>query len=313
MRAPRDFLSLDDLEADELLGLFGRAAELKEARASGQTAHTLAGRVLGMIFEKASTRTRVSFEVAMFELGGHAVYLPAEGSQLARGESIADTARVLAGYCHGLVMRTFAQARAVELAHHSPVPVINGLTDLRHPCQVASDLFTVYESRGDVRDARFAWIGDGNNMANSWITAAGLLGLDLRLACPPGHEPDREILERAEARIAAQGRGRLALLVDPVGGPVSAATGADVISTDVWASMGQEDQAEARERAFAGYRVDRDLLAHAAPDAVVLHCLPAHRGQEISAEVIDDPRSAVWRQAENRLHMQKALLEVFLG
>jgi ornithine carbamoyltransferase len=259
-----------------------------------------------MVFEKASTRTRVSFEVGVFELGGHAVYLSPSGTQIARGEPMADTARVLGGYCHGIVIRTFGQDRAAELATWAPVPVINGLTDLVHPCQLVADLFTVAERLGDAVGPRYAWVGDGNNMANSWINAAGLLGLELSLACPPGFTPDAAILAAARERVAKAGRGRVELVTEPA----AAVAGADVVSTDVWASMGQEDEAAARRRAFAGYCVDEALMAQARPGAIALHCLPAHRGEEISAGVIDGPQSAVWQQAENRLHVQKAILEL---
>jgi len=246
----------------------------------------------------------------MFELGGHAVYLSQQGSQIARGEPIQDTARVLGGYCHGIVIRTFGQHRAETLARWSPVPVINGLTDRLHPCQLLADLFTVRERRGDdLASLCYAWIGDGNNMAHSWINAATILGLELRLACPPGFEPDRDVLDNARAAMAATGRGDISLTTEPT----EAARGADVISTDVWASMGQESEAEDRKAAFATYTVDTPMLGQAATDAIVLHCLPAHRGEEIAAEVIDGPQSAVWDQAENRLHVQKAALELFLG
>jgi ornithine carbamoyltransferase len=305
----RDFLSLYDVSPSEMEALIARAAELKRLRDTADSPRPLEGKILGMIFEKASTRTRVSFEVAIFELGGHGVYLAQQGSQLARGEPIQDTARVLGSYCHGIVIRTFGQHRAETLARWSPVPVINGLTDLYHPCQVAGDLFTVHELRGDVRRLRYCWIGDGNNMAHSWIDAAGLLGLDLSLACPPRFEPNPAILSRARERVARMGRGSVTVVVSPV----EAAAGADVISTDVWASMGQEEEMEDRKRAFAGYCVDEKLVALGSSDAVVLHCLPAHRGEEIAASVIDGPRSAVWRQAENRLHIQKAILELFIG
>jgi ornithine carbamoyltransferase len=305
----RDFLALGDLGAEGLLALLARTAVLKQARQRGQTVHPLRGKILGMIFEKASTRTRVSFEVAVYELGGHAMELAPGSSQLARGEPLRDTARVLGAYCHGLVIRTFGHARAEELARWAPVPVINGLTDLRHPCQVGADLFTVQESRGDLRSLRYAWLGDGNNMAHSWIEAAGLLGLELILACPAGFEPSEAIVAAARQRIASQGRGSITLTEDPV----AAVTGADVVSTDVWTSMGQEADAEARTRAFAGYCLDQELLRRAAPDALVLHCLPAHRGEEIAEDVLEGPQSAVWRQAENRLHFQKALLEALMG
>lgn len=307
-RAKRDFLSLVDLDAGEMLRLFARAAELKDARRRGERVDTLSGKVLGMIFEKASTRTRVSFEVGIYELGGHGVYLSPEGSQLSRGEPISDTARVLGSYCHCIVIRTFGHERAEELARYAPVPVINGLTDLLHPCQLVADLFTVFESRGDVSGVRYAWVGDGNNMANSWINAAGLLGLELVLACPPGYDPEPAILSRARAAIARLGRGRVEVVRDPA----EAVAGADVVSTDVWASMGQESESGARKQAFAGYIVDEALVAGAAPGAMILHCLPAHRGEEISAGVLESSQSVVWRQAENRLHVQKAILELVL-
>jgi ornithine carbamoyltransferase len=309
MKAERDFLTLGDLGADGLRAVIERAAVLAEARRLGEAMHTLRGKVLGMIFEKASTRTRVSFEVAIYELGGHAVELIANASQMARGEPLRDTARVLGGYCHGLVIRTFGHDRAEELARFAPVPVINGLTDLHHPCQLGADLLTVHQRRGALTGLRYAWVGDGNNMAHSWIEAAGLLGLDLILACPQGFMPRADIIDTARSRIAALGRGRIALTTDPV----EAVTGADVVSTDVWISMGQEADEAERSRAFAGYCLDRTLMSYAAPGVMVLHCLPAHRGQEISEEVLEGPSSAVWRQAENRLHFQKALLEALLG
>ena len=310
MTGKRDFLTLEAISADELEGLFVRAAELKAARARGELTHTLAGKVVGTVFEKASTRTRVSFEVGMFELGGHAVYLSQQGTQIGRGEPIEDLARVLGGYTDGIVVRTFGQERAERLARWAPVPVINGLTDLVHPCQLIADLFTVYErTGGNVRAPRYAWIGDGNNMAHSWINAAGILGLDLVLACPEAYQPHAAIVDHARERVRALGRGRITMVRDPR----EAMRDVDVVSTDVWASMGQEDEAAIRNLAFAGYCVDEELLATAAKDAFVLHCLPAHRGEEITAGVIDGPQSAVWQQAENRLHAQKALLELFLG
>jgi ornithine carbamoyltransferase len=290
----KHFLTLADL--DDWPGLWKRAAELKKNRVNRH----LAGKSIAVVLEKASTRTRVSFEVGVFELGGHAVVLATQGSQLARGEPIEDTARVLSGYCHGIVLRTFGQARVAAMAKWATVPVINGLTDEHHPCQIAADLFTTLERFGRVDGLRYAWIGDGNNMANSWIEAAGLFGLELALATPEGYRPDAAVLAEARARGA-----RITLTADPR----EAARGAHVVSTDVWASMGQEDEAEARRRAFAGYCVDGALLATAARDAIVLHCLPAHRGEEITAEVLDGPQSAAWQQAENRLHVQKAILE----
>ncbi len=292
----RDYLTMGDVTPAEWPKLFDRAAYLKANR----TQQTLAGKSVALVFEKASTRTRVSFEVGVFELGGHAVVLSSQGSQIARGEPIEDTARVLSGYCQGIVLRTFGQERVAQLAKYASVPVINGLSDQHHPCQVATDLFTVREKLGRIDGLRYAWIGDGNNMANSWIEAAGLFGLELRLACPTGFGPDPDLVRAARDRGA-----RLTLTTDPR----EAAEGAHVISTDVWASMGQEDEAAARRAAFAGYCVDTALVGRAAPDAIVLHCLPAHRGEEITGDVLDGPRSLAWVQAENRLHVGKAILE----
>ena len=309
VRAKRDFLTLSSLAPtgtpDALLALIDRAMAWKAARGQGGAGRPLAGKSVALIFEKSSTRTRVAFEIAVFELGGHAVFLASSGSQLGRGEPLEDTARVLSGYCHAIVVRTFGQDRAETLARWATAPVINGLTDLHHPCQLVADLMTVRERRGVLRGLRYAWIGDGNNMASSWIEAAGLLGLELVLACPDGYHPDAAVLAAARARIAERGCGR----IEVVARPEDAAAGADVISTDVWASMGQEEEAAARRRAFAGYRVDAALLRGAAAEAVVLHCLPAHRDEEIAAEILDHPDSAVWAQAENRLHTHKAILE----
>ena len=307
----KDFLSFWDLADGGIEALIRRAEEFRLLRQLRAPHATRPGRILGMVFEKASTRTRASFEIAMFELGGHALYLGTQGSQLGRGEPIRDTARVLSGYCHGIVVRTFGQERAAEMAQYATVPVINGLTDLLHPCQVLADLQTVaqrFKDRGDVgeslRSVKYAWIGDGNNMANSWIEAAGALGLDLALACPVGFEPDAAIY----ARSRATERGRITIVRDPA----EAVAGRHVVSTDVFASMGQESEAEARLRAFAGYRIDAALMARAAADAIVLHCLPAHRDEEITDDVIEGSQSAVWQQAENRLHAQKALLETLI-
>jgi ornithine carbamoyltransferase len=313
--APEDFLSFWDLPDGGIEALIRRAEELRALRAARTPHATRPGRVLGMVFEKASTRTRASFEIAMFELGGHALYLGMQGSQLERGEPLKDTARVLSGYCHGIMLRTFGHDRAMEMARYARVPVINGLTDLLHPCQVLADLQTVVQrfgpgqGGGDVlgtlRSVKYAWIGDGNNMANSWIEAAGILGLDLALACPPGYEPDPDVMMRARATE----RGRIVVVRDTA----EAARGRHVISTDVFASMGQEAEADTRRKAFAGFCIDGALMTAAAPGAMVLHCLPAHRGEEISDEVIEGPASAVWQQAENRLHAQKALLELLLA
>jgi len=300
--AKRDFLALSDFPPPEL----GRLLDLAGRMKKGAYRETpLAGKTLAMIFAKSSTRTRVSFEVGTYQLGGQPLFLSSRDIQLGRGEAISDTARVLSRYVHGIMIRTFDHAEVEELARRATVPVINGLTDLLHPCQVLADLFTVKEVLGGWEGKRVAWVGDGNNMANSWIEAAGLLGFELRLACPEGFEPDREIFERARARAGA------CLEITEV--PEEAVEGVHVVNTDVWASMGQEGEAESRRNAFRGYTVDADLMRLAHPQAIFLHCLPAHRGEEVTAEVIEGPQSRVWDEAENRLHVQKALLATLLG
>jgi ornithine carbamoyltransferase len=292
----RDFLAIPDFEREELLAILERARRMKRGEEGGAP---LAGRSLAMIFRKSSTRTRVSFEVGMTQLGGHALFLSDRDSQMGRGESLHDTARVLSGYVDGIMIRTFAHAEVEELARHASVPVINGLTDLLHPCQIMADLQTVQEEFGaDLAGRTIAWIGDGNNMANSWINAAWRLGFSLRLACPEGYDPDPAILERARS-------GADVVLTRE---PAEAAVGAHVVTTDVWASMGQESEAEARARAFRGFQVDGELMERADAHSIFLHCLPAHRGEEVAADVIDGPRSRVFPEAENRLHAQKAIL-----
>ena len=312
MAEPRHFLSFADLPTGGIEALLRRAEELRLLKHLRQSHATRPGRVLGMIFEKASTRTRASFEIAMFDLGGHALCLDNNGSQVGRGEPIRDTARVLSGYCDALMIRTFGQDRAAELARFSRVPVINGLTNESHPCQILADLQTVAQrfttlapDVGDVlRAVKYAWIGDGNNMANSWMEAAGILGLDLALCCPPGYMPDAGYVARARAT----NRGQISFAPTPA----EAVRGRHVLSTDVFASMGQESEAQKRKQDFAGFCIDAPLLALADPGAIVLHCLPAHRGEEITDEVIEGPASVVWQEAENRLHAQKALLESLL-
>ena len=298
----RDFLKLTDLSPTEAREVLTLARVLKDERRANPAKRTglLAGRSIAVVLEKASTRTRVSFEVGTFELGGHAVFISQQGSQLGRGEPLEDTARVLSGYCHAIVFRTFGQDRIAEMTRAASVPVVNALTDQHHPCQVATDLFTVREHFGRIDRLAYAWIGDGNNMAHSWIEAAGLFGLELRLACPDGFAPDTALV--AAARDAG---AKITLTTDPR----AAAAGAHVISTDVWASMGQEDDAARRRAAFAGYCVDGALVQRGAEGAIVLHCLPAHRGEEITGDVLDGPRSLAWLQAENRLHVGKAILE----
>ncbi len=297
----RDFLEIPDFTLDELYEVLALARRMKSGDYRGQP---LSGRTLGMIFEKSSTRTRVSFEVGAIQLGGHALFLSSRDIQLGRGEPIRDTARVLSRYLDGIMIRTFAHADVIELAHYAGIPVINGLTDLLHPCQVMADCMTIQESFGeDLAGRKVAWIGDGNNMANSWLNAAYRFGFELRLACPAGYEPDREIFDRART-------GATVMLTHE---PAQAVEGADVVNTDVWASMGQEDEAEARRRAFTGYHVDEKLMARAAPAAIFLHCLPAHRGEEVADEVIEGVQSRVFDEAENRLHAQKAIMARLLG
>ena len=301
----RDFLSFKDWSKEELDSILKRAIELKDMQRKGVVYHPLTGKALAMIFEKSSTRTRVSFEVGMFQLGGHAIFMSPRETQIGRGEPVKDTARVLSRYVNGIMIRTFSQEVVEELAGYSTVPVINGLTDLLHPCQIMADLLTVIEKKGTYEGLKVAWIGDGNNMANSWIEAAGKLGFDLTLACPKGYTPDPLILGDAH-KITT---GKIRLTSDPF----EAAKDGDVINTDVWASMGQEDEKKQREVAFKGYQVNTELMKVAQKDAIVLHCLPAHRGEEITEEVIEGPNSMVWDQAENRLHVQKAIMEKLMG
>jgi len=299
-RNHRDFLAIPDYSPEELLALFDLAERMRKGEYKDKP---LAGKSLAMIFMKASTRTRVSFEVGAWQLGGHALFLSPRDVQLGRGEPIADTARVLSRYVDGIMIRTFAHSEVEELAKYADVPVINGLTDLLHPCQILADLLTIRQHLGSIDGRKVAWIGDGNNMANSWINAAYRLGFDLTLACPEGYDPDRTILERAQ-KVAN---------VRVVRDPGEAVEGADVVNTDVWASMGQEDEQAVREKAFKGYIVDEALMSRAQQDAIFMHCLPAHRGEEVSAAVIDGLQSVVWDEAENRLHVQKAIMANTMG
>jgi ornithine carbamoyltransferase len=292
------FLTLMDFSPEEVLSLLDRSAEIKRGVPRQGGGLPLEGKCVGILFEKASTRTRVSFEVGIRQLGGHAVFLGWRDVQLGRGEPLRDTARVLSRYLDAIVMRTYGQEILEELARWSSIPVINGLTDMFHPCQVLADLMTVQEVGLDVTNMKAAWIGDGNNMANSWIIAARKLGFGLMLACPEGYDPG-----------VGFNSGNVVLTRDPA----EAVRGAEVISTDVWASMGQEDEAEARRKAFAGFQVNSELLGLAHDNVRVLHCLPAHRGEEITDDVMESSHSLIWDQAENRLHAQKAILELLLG
>jgi ornithine carbamoyltransferase len=280
--------------------LLDAADRWKETRGTPAARRPLAGKSVALIFDKASTRTRLSLEVAVAEMGGHPVLITAQTSQLGRGEPLADTARVLSRMVHAVTLRTFEHSRLLELMGASTIPVLNALTDHSHPMQLLADLQTVRRAKKRLEGLRYAWIGDGNNMANSWLEAAGLLGFELTLACPEGYDPDAKELARA------RGRGAKVTIVRD---PRQAAEGADVISTDVYASMGQEAEQAARLRVFDGFSVTADLVAGAREDVMVLHCLPAHRGEEIAAEVIDGPHSHVWDQAEARLHTSKAALE----
>jgi len=300
----RHFLALHDYNEIELYGMLTLARELKEKQKRGTAHRLLDGKTVALIFEKASTRTRVSFEVGVFQLGGHGLFMSSANSQMGRGEPIKDTARVMSRYCDGVMIRTFGQEIVEEFAKYSDVPVINGLTDLFHPCQIMADLLTVIEHKRSYEGLKFAWVGDGNNMANTWIEAAAIFGFELRLACPAGYEPNQKVM--AWARSKAPG------LISLTDDPKVAVADADVINTDVWASMGQESEQKEREQAFAGYCLDDALLGLARPDCIVLHCLPAHRGEEISESVIEGKHSVVWDEAENRLHVQKAIMATLI-
>ncbi len=295
----RDFTKLLDITRDECLYLLDRALFLKNVRKSGGEYKPLKERNLGMIFEKASTRTRISFEIGMKQLGGYAVFLSPTDTQMGRGEPVRDTARVLSRYVDAIMIRTFAQETVDELARWADVPVVNGLSDLYHPCQILADLFTIKERRGAIEGCRIAYVGDGNNIANSWIEASILLGFPLAVAAPKGYEPDAELVKKARQA------GDFVLTTDPF----EAVRGADVINTDVWVSMGQEKEKEERKKAFAGFCIDDKLLQAANTGAIVMHCLPAYRNQEITEEVFERFQDVIFTQAENRLYAQQALLE----
>jgi len=304
----KDLLTIHELSSDDIRHVLDRSAWLKKAQKDGTVHHPLRGKSLGMIFEKSSTRTRVSFEVGIYQLGGQALFLSAQDLQMGRGEPVADTARTLSRYLDGIMIRTYAQKTVEELAKHATIPVINGLTDLHHPCQALADLFTIQEKRGTLKGLRFCYVGDGNNMAHSLIEACAKVGMHMALACPPGYEPDAGIMREAK-QAAAQTGAELILTSEPK----KAAANADVLYTDVWASMGQEQEHAQRVKAFAGYQIDEKLMKAAAANTLVMHCLPAHRGEEIAAAVIDGPNSVVFDQAENRLHTQKAVMEILMA
>ncbi len=301
----KDIRSLLDLDAADVEQLLNRAAQLKKNRKKGIEERPLAGKTLGLIFEKASTRTRVSFEAAMAQLGGASIFISVKDTQMSRDEPIPDTARILSRYLDALALRMYSQDLLEAFAGAADIPVINALTDAYHPCQVLSDLMTVIEYKGGYSGLKIAWVGDGNNMAHSWINAASILGFELVLACPEAYGPNPDILNRA----VDAGAGQIVVTTDPV----EAVTDADVVNTDVWASMGQETEQKERSKVFTSFAVDADMMAHAKPDAIVMHCLPAHRGEEISEQVLEGPQSVVWDQAENKLHMHKAILEAYIG
>lgn len=301
----KDLLTLSDLQKNDFEEIFSRTGELKKLQKKGKSYTPLKGKTLGMIFYKSSTRTRLSFEVGFHQLGGLAIFLSSRDIQLGRGEAISDTARIMSRYLDGIMIRTFSQESIEEFARYSEVPVINGLTDLLHPCQILGDIFTIIEKKGDYKGLKIAYIGDGNNVANTWLTAAAILPFEFSLACPEGYEPDKKIMKEA----LAKAEGRIKILRDPF----EAVPDADVLYTDVWTSMGQEDERDERKEAFLGYQINKKLLNAASKDAIVMHCLPAHREEEITSEVIDSPQSVVFDQAENRLHVQKAVMEILIG
>ncbi len=302
MKGKRDFLTLGDISSKEVNLILKRSAELKAGKDA--TKCPLIGKSVGLLFEKASTRTRVSFEVGIYQLGGQTLYMNPKEIQIGRGETIHDTAKVLSRYLDAVVIRTYSHNTLVEFASHASIPVINGLSDLHHPCQALADLMTILEKKGCFRGIRLAYVGDGNNVTNSLIEAASLTGIDLAIACPQGYEPDPIILKKAQA----SSKSKIIIVRDPR----TAVSSADIVYTDVWVSMGQEKEASKKKRKFMDYQLNSTLLTYAKKDAIVLHCMPAHRGEEITNEVIDGSQSAVFDQAENRLHTQKALLEYLL-
>lgn len=302
----RDFLNLADYTREELWYLLRLARDLKDKQKAGVTHQYLQGKTLAMIFQKASTRTRVSFEAAMYHLGGLGMFLSKNDLQIGRGEPIQDTARVLARYCDAILIRTFAHQEVLDLAHYAHVPVINGLSDDHHPTQILADLLTIWEHKGVIEGLKMAYIGDGNNVAHSLLIGGAIMGMEVVIASPPGYQPDPAVVEQAKA--IAQDPAKIYVLSDPR----EAAKGAQVLYTDVWASMGQEEEAAVRRKAFAGYQINNEMLAFAARDAIIMHCLPAHRGEEISDEAMEGPQSVVFDEAENRLHAHKAILAALI-
>jgi ornithine carbamoyltransferase len=300
----KDLLSIGELDVADFDRIFENARRLKKNMKEGRPHASLQGKTLGMIFDKSSTRTRISFEVGMYQLGGIALFLNSRDTQIGRGEIIADSAQMMSRYLNGIMIRTYAQSSVEEFARCATIPVINGLTDLLHPCQILSDLFTIKEKKGSYQGLKVTYIGDGNNIANTWIEAASRLPFQLAVACPEGYDPDNNIMDRA-MKESTEG---IAVYRDPM----DAAKNADILYTDVWASMGQEGEQEERKKVFKKFQINKKILKQAKKDSIVMHCLPAHRGEEITADIIDGPHSVVIDQAENRLHVQKAILEILL-
>lgn len=304
----KDFLTIHDFTSDEIHYILEYTTQLKKQQKQGQEHHILKGKSLGMVFSKSSTRTRVSFEVGMYQLGGMALFLSANDLQIGRGEPIKDTARVMSRYVDGIMIRTFSHAEVEEIAYYADIPIINGLTDLLHPCQAMADIFTVLEHKGTLKGLKMTYIGDGNNVAHSLMHVCAKVGMDITVATPVGYEPDKKMVAQAFADAELTGSK-----IQVINDPLAAAEGADVLYTDVWASMGQEAEQMARKRAFADFQINSNTMAIANKDAIVMHCLPAHRGEEITNEVIEGPQSVVFDEAENRLHVQKAIMALVMA
>ena len=304
----RHLVNLQDYDEWEIYDLINLALRLKEEQKKGIPHPILSNKALGMIFSKASTRTRVSFEVGIYQLGGYGLFLNSSDIQLGRGETIEDTARVLSRYLDGIMIRTYAQEDVEELAKYSTIPIINGLTDMFHPCQILADLMTIYESKGKLKGLKLAYVGDGNNVAHSLLIGCTKVGMNISIACPTGYEPHKNVIDWAIGNSKSSGS-----LVNITSQPKEAVWDADIVYTDVWTSMGQEKESNERLKAFAPYQVNQSLFSLAKPDAIFLHCLPAHRGEEVTSEVIDGPQSLVFEEAENRLHVQKAVMVSLMG
>jgi ornithine carbamoyltransferase len=308
MFAGRDFLSISDLQGDEIRSLLDLAMRLKSEAREGNLKHSLSGKVVGLLFEKPSTRTRASFETAVYQLGGQAMYLRADELQLARGEPLKDTARILGAYLNGIVIRTYAHQTLAEFAEYAPAPIINALSDLEHPTQIVADMLTVREVKGKLTGLKFAWVGDGNNVCNSWLLGGASVGMKVVVSCPKGYEPDKSVTVKSQ-RLSKESGGAIEFVRDPR----KAVEGADVVYTDVWVSMGQEKSAKRKAQKFKAYQINTKLISKAKEDVAVMHCLPAHRGLEITDEVLEGPNSVVWKQAENKLHGARAVLASFLS